>query len=296
VQVLANDGVTPLVARSVTVSVTSGAASFAGCNGAAICQIVTDAQGLISTAVTPLAAGTVTFLATEGGVQQSISFTAVPGALPPQLSVIALNPAIYIAAGATISLPLNAIATYNSLAATNQGVQWTLASGFAAAATNTVTNSSGSTSEVAILGPLLAGSHAVASACAWGNVCAQFDGFGVDPSAESITVVSGAAQSVAGGAPLNPVVITVVDDAGHPVAAASVSIYQMAFAFDAACPTTGRCPAAAILASQATVVLSGIDGSIIVTPLVLPGTATQTDLAFSVGTQGFATAVAIAQP
>ena len=295
VQVLANDGVSPLASRSVTVSVTSGAASFAGCNGAATCQIVTDAQGMISTAVTPLSAGTITLLATEGGVQQSISFTAVPGALPPQLSIVALNPAVYIASGAAISLPLNAIATYNSLPATNQGVQWTLASGFAAAATNTVTNSSGSTSEAAILGPLVPGAHAVASACAWGSICAQFDGFGVDVSAETITVVSGAAQSVVGGAPLNSVVITVVDGAGHAVAAAQVSVYQTASAF-VKCPTSGRCPAAVILASRATVELSGIDGSITITPLVIPGTATQTDIALSVGTQGFATVVAIAQP
>ena len=295
VQVFADDGVTPLASRSVTISVTSGAASFAGCGGAATCQIVTDAQGMISTSVTPLSAGMITLQATEGGVQQSVSFTAVPGAAP-QLSVVSLNPATYIAAGATISLPLNAVALDNSSPAQSQGVQWTLAGGFAAAATNTVTNSSGITSETSILGPLAAGDHAIATACAWGSVCAEFDGFGVALSSEAITVVSGNAQSVSGGTPLAPVVIAVVDAAGHPVAAAAVSIYQTATAFDAACPATGRCAAAAILATQATVVQSGIDGTITVTPLVVPGTATQTELAFSVGTQGFATVVAVAQP
>lgn len=296
VQVLAHDGVTPLAGRSVTVSVTSGAASFAGCNGAATCQIVTDAQGMISTAVTPLAAGTITLLAWEGGVQQSVSFTAIPGVSPPQLSVVALSLTTYIAAGATISLPLTAVVTYNALAAASEGVQWTLASGFAAAATNTVTNSSGITSEPAILGPIAAGAHAIATACAWGNVCGQFDGFGVAASAEAIQVISGAAQSVTGGAPLAPVVIAVVDAAGHPVAAAAVSIYQTASAFDGACPATGRCPALATLATRATVLTSAIDGTVTVVPLVVPGTATQTEIAFSVGTQGFATVVVTSQP
>ena len=109
-------------------------------------------------------------------------------------------------------------------------------------------------------------------------------------------MVSGAAQSVTGGAPLAPVVIAVVDASGHPVAAAAVSIYQTASAFDAACPSTGRCPAAATLATQATEAISGIDGTITVAPLVVPGAATQTEIAFSAGTQGFATVVVTSQP
>jgi hypothetical protein len=87
-----------------------------------------------------------------------------------------------------------------------------------------------------------------------------------------------------------------VDVAGHPVAAAPVSVYQTVTSFDAACPARGRCPAAPVLATQATVEVSGIDGTVAVTPLVVSGQATQTEIAFSVGTQGFATVVETAQP
>ncbi len=232
-------------------------------------------------------------------MQQSISFTAIPGAQPRLAQCQRRRAAshnLHRGRRDDLSAAERISNLQRTSPAASQGVQWTLASGFAAATTSTVTNNSGIASESAILGPLSAGAHAIATACAWGNVCAQFDGLGVAASAEAITVVSGAGQSVIAGAPLAPVVITVVDGSGHPVAAAAVSVYQTASAFDATCPPTGRCPAAATLATQATVEVSGIDGTITVTPLVVPGTATQTEMAFSVGTQGFATVIATSQP
>lgn len=296
VQVMLRDGVTPAVNRTVTISVTHGAASFAACAGAAICQVVTDTQGMVTTLVTPLSSGVITLSASEGGVSQSVSFTAVAPVAPPQLIVTALNSTLYVASGAVISYPLNALILYDGSPAAAQVVQWTLASGFAAAATYTVTNSAGVASNFVWLGQMLPGGKAVATACAWGNVCAEFDGFGVDAATEAIAIVSGAQQSVIAGAALLPVVVMVVDDVGHPVAAAAVSVYQTLTAFDATCPDRGRCPVAAVLASQATVAVSGIDGLVRVVPLALSGRATQTEIAFSVGRQGFATVVETAQP
>jgi len=182
------------------------------------------------------------------------------------------------------------------LPAVAQDMQWTLGAAFATATTHTVTNSSGMASTAVVLGPLAAGDDAVATACAWGNVCARLDGFGVASSKQAVAIVRGGQQTVQGGAALAPVVVMVTDEAGHPVAAAPVSVYQTVTAFDAACPDRGRCPAAPVLATQATVAVSGIDGTISVEPLVVSGQPTQTEIAFSVGTQGFASAVAIAQP
>ena len=295
-RILLQDGVTPAVSRTVTILVTNGAASFTASGGAATCQLVTDARGMVTTAVTPLSSGSITLTVSEGGVSQAVSFIAAAPAIPPQLRVTALGSATYIAAGATISLPLNVVALYNGLPAAAQDMQWSLSSGFAAAATHTVTNSSGTASNLVSLGPVAAGGDAVATACAWGNVCARFDGFGVGPASQTIAIVSGAQQKVLGGAALAPVVVKVTDAAGHAVAAAPVSVYQTVTAFDAACPDRGRCPAAAVLASQATVQVSGIDGTVSIAPIVVSGKATQTEIAFSVGTQGFASVVAIAQP
>ena len=295
-QILLQDAVTPAASRTVTISVTNGAASFAACAGAATCQLVTNANGMVTTLVTPLSSGSITLSVSEGGVSQTVSFTVTSPVVPPQLSVTALNPATYIAAGATVSFPLNVVAIYNGSPAGAQGVQWLTSSGFATATTSTVTNSGGNSSELIFLGPIAAGGDAIATACAWGNICARFDGFGVASANQAMAVVRGTQQSVVGGAPLAPVVAMVVDAAGHPVAAAPVSVYQTVTSFDAACPDRGRCPAAVVLATQATVEVSGIDGIVSVTPLVVNGKATQTEIAFSVGTQGFATVVETAQP
>jgi hypothetical protein len=251
---------------------------------------------MVTTLVTPLSSGSITLSVSEGGVSQTVSFTVTSPVVPPQLSVTALNPATYIAAGATVSFPLNVVALYNGSPAGAQGVQWLTSSGFATARTSTVTNSGGNSSDLIFLGPIAAGGDAIATACAWGNICARFDGFGVASANQAMAVVRGEQQSVVGGAPLAPVVAMVVDAAGHPVAAAPVSVYQTVTSFDAACPDRGRCPAAVVLATQATVEVSGIDGIVSVTPLVVNGKATQTEIAFSVGTQGFATVVETAQP
>lgn len=296
VQVLMNDGVTPLAMRTVTITITNGTGSLAACGGAATCQLVTDSQGMISTPVTPLAAGTITLFATEGGVQQTVSFTAIPPIAPPALSVTALSPATYIAASATVTLTLQAAVLSNGTPAASQAVQWTLTQGFAAAATTTVTDSIGIASEFAVLGPVAAGAQATATACAWGNVCDGFHAYGVAPASEGILVVSGGQQIVHNGAALAPVVVQVVDPAGHPVAAAGVSVYQTMSAYNGVCPDRGRCPAEEVLATRATVVVSGLDGLVTVVPLAQPAVATQTAISFSVGTQGFATVVSIRVP
>src|SRR5580700_2425536 len=137
-------------------------ASFGGCGGGATCQIVTDARGMVSTVVTPMSAGTITLSASEGGVQQSASFTVIAPVAPPQLSVTALHPATYIAGGETITFFLNAVVLENALPAASQGVQWAMSSGFATATTNTVTNSNGGASDLVLLGPVAAGGKAIA--------------------------------------------------------------------------------------------------------------------------------------
>jgi hypothetical protein len=93
-----------------------------------------------------------------------------------------------------------------------------------------------------------------------------------------------------------PVVVLVEDLAGHPVAAAPVNIYQTATALDAVCPARGRCPAAAVLASQATVATSALDGTVTFVPLSVPGAAAQTEIAVSAGSAAFATATLTSQP
>jgi hypothetical protein len=75
VQVIAGDGVTPVVGDTVVFSASAGSAQFGAC-GAASCSVVTDANGMASTSVTPGVVGTMTVAATDGGLVQTASFSA----------------------------------------------------------------------------------------------------------------------------------------------------------------------------------------------------------------------------
>jgi len=109
-------------------------------------------------------------------------------------------------------------------------------------------------------------------------------------------ILSGGQQSVTGGAAFTPLVVQVVDAAGHTVTGAAVNIYQTLTALDLTCPAQGRCPAAPILASNAQVINSASDGSVTLTPLNLAGVAVQTEIVISVGTQGNVTADLTSRP
>ena len=111
-----------------------------------------------------------------------------------------------------------------------------------------------------------------------------------------IVVVSGGEQAAGAGVALAPVVVQVSDGAGHPVTGAAVTIYQTASALTAACPAQGRCPAQPVLATKETVATTALDGTVSVAPLLVTGSATQTSLAFAVGSSGFATASVTSRP
>jgi hypothetical protein len=292
------DGTTPAVGVPIVFAIapqSQGAVTFGAC-GAATCTVLTGTDGVASTTVTGATAGALTLVATAslptGAQSVSTAFVVVAN----QVSLTALNPQTYVAEGATLALALNASAIENGNPAAGQAVHWTASTGFLTTVTGTVTDANGGTVAQAVLGPVAAKVTAKLTACAWTSVCAEFDGTGVAASSFAISLVSGGGQAVTGTAIPAPVVAIVLDSAGHPVAAAPVNIYQTVTALTMDCPDRGRCPAAPVLTSSATVVVSGIDGTVTVPPLTVAGTATQTQIAFSAGTQGFATAVVTVQP
>ena len=76
VQLLQGDNVTPIAGVNVTVAVTNGSATFSTCPSTASCVLTTDANGTISTWVTPISPGTITLLATVGSLTATATFTA----------------------------------------------------------------------------------------------------------------------------------------------------------------------------------------------------------------------------
>jgi hypothetical protein len=210
-------------------------------------------------------------------------------------SVTALEPTTYLAAGATAELELDVNAMQNGSPAAGQTIAWTGGTGIAFDSATSTTDALGNASIQATLGPLPAGTQALATGCGWGTVCGQFTVSSVGPSSWEIAIASGGLQHTTGGAALNPVVAQVTDGAGHPLLGATVTVGQTVRAL-VVCPPTGRCPTAPVLAAGSTVVVSDAAGQVSVSPLVSPGTATTTALAFSTGTQGFATTTVSSSP
>ena len=108
-------------------------------------------------------------------------------------------------------------------------------------------------------------------ACLWTSVCASEAVYGVAPADWQLAVVSGAGQSVPSGSTLGPVTLLVTDAGGHSVQSATVQVYQTVSAWEGVCPAQGRCASAPVLASARSTVVSDANGSVVVTPMDVPG-------------------------
>jgi len=276
---------------NVTFSLANGSAQLAAC-AATPCVVVTNAKGVASTGViTSSSVGAVTVLAADNAMSQTASFAVVP---PIVRSLTAVEPQTYVAAGATVAMELDVMAIQDGSVVV-QPVAWTGSADFVTQGSSSTTDANGHGSVQATLGPIAAGAQGAVSACAWTTVCAQFQATGVSGSVLEVAIASGGLQAVTGAA-LKPVVALVTDAAGHPVVGVPVTVGQTARALDVACPGQGRCPVGGVLATASSVGVSDLQGMVSVTSLVVQGTATVTSLAFSAGTQGFATAEVSSTP
>ncbi len=121
VRVLASDGITPVNGATVGWATTNGA-TLSTCGGASTCSAISDESGVASTWVTPAAAGNAVITATLApGVYspvQSVAPTLMGTSLPSAIAVT--PPYVWIAQGASLSVPLTAQVV--SLGAPQSGV------------------------------------------------------------------------------------------------------------------------------------------------------------------------------
>ncbi|HEY5056621.1 MAG TPA: IPT/TIG domain-containing protein [Acidobacteriaceae bacterium] len=294
VRITLPDGVTPIIGLPVTFT-WSGPAQLSGCF-ASPCTLLTDSTGLANAVITTTTFGSISLQASSLGLTQTASFIAVAR------SVSALKPTEYIAAGSSVSWTPQLAAIQNSAPATNLSVDWTDSAsltnspGFSISPAATTTDSQGIATTTAALGPLAAGTQSSAQACAWNGIpptsfpglCATFTAIAVDPAALRIVIVSGANQTVTAPAVFTPVTIRITDTAGHPVAGATVNLYQTIDALEQPCPARGPCPIPPVLAANTSAAISDSNGLVTVIPTQLTATGEVTNLAAAAGTQGFA--------
>lgn len=255
---------------TVTYAITSGTASI-GC-GQTACSVVTlgDGTATLQVTATNSAIAVVTASLLNGASVQAHFYGG------PAATLTALTPTLYLAAGATIEWPVQALVLSNGSPVTGQSVNWQSVSGVTAPGTASITNSSGIASATLTAGPLAEGATATSNACVVSTTsCAPFNVFGSRPEFGSLIAVSGTDQSIATAATPTPVVLRTLDINGNAMAGATVTVTQALYAWAAQCPPHGRCVQSPLIATQNSTATSALDGSITITPLTSPGIATR---------------------
>ncbi len=266
---------------SVTYAVTNGTATL-GC-GQATCPVTTSGDGRATLSVTAINSATAVVTASLiSGASVQAHFYGGPA---PAIS--ALTPTLYLAAGATVNWPVQALAQNGGLVTAGQQISWQSATGIVAPPIAFTTNAAGIASATLTVGPLAEGQTATTNACLTsGSSCAAFTAFGSRPEFASLAAVSGTSQNVTSAAGPAPVVLRVLDLNGNPMAGGTVIINQALYAWAPTCPRHGRCAQPQLLATQLTTATSALDGSVMIVPLTQPGVATNLTGVAATGNSG----------
>lgn len=283
VRLVLADGKTPIAGQAVTINVSAGAATLGACGGTS-CTVVTDANGIASTGVTPTAAGALAVTAQAVGVTGALAQTATMTVLARQRAVAAIEPVVYVAEGVTVNWTAQVVLSDTSAATDGLPVLWTASAGMQFVAGSSMVSGSVAGIGVQVSG-LGAGDRVQGTACAWSGVCGTLTVVGVSAAEWQVQAVSGGGQQVAAGGVTEPVVMRVTDAAGHAVMGASVAVYQTVTAWQQACVDQGRCPAGAVMGSTTTRVVSDVAGLV---------TLQNGDVLAAVGEQGSAVQITAA--
>ncbi len=217
VQVLAADGVTPVSGATVGWSA-SNSLQLSACSSGSSCTVTTNQNGEAMTWLTPAAVGATTITATLApGVYtpaKSVSATLSSTQSPSDIGM--LTPYLWIAQGATISVPLTARVLNNGAPQIGVKVNFMVLGGPGTlSAASAQTNSSGYatvTLSVTQLAALVQGSACVAPTDA---PCQVFYLNPVLRSNQHLQPVAGAGQ-VSTGQAFQPVVVRVMDSSSPP--------------------------------------------------------------------------------
>ena len=262
---------TPASGVTVVYTVTSGTATLA-C-GKPVCSVTATGDGRASMNVTAVD-GTwsiVTASLTNGASLQA----QFAGGTPPTLA--ALTPRLSLAAGATLSWTVQALALRSGAPSAGQTVSWTSAgTGIAVQGSPTSsTDAAGIATETLTVGPLSEGQVATINACVNGtNQCVSFSAIGARPEYAVLEAVSGTQQNLSVTGTPAPITLRLLDMDGNPMAAGTVTVSQSLYTWEPPCTSHGPCPPARLLATQTEMATSALDGTVAFTPATIQGVAT----------------------
>jgi IPT/TIG domain len=254
----------PAAGVTVTFALTEGSAAL-GC-GQTSCSIVTAGDGTATLLVT--ANSTTLAQITASLTSGSTVIAEFTGSAPP--SIVALAPNLYIALGATVQSPVQALVlSQTGVPVQGQTVNWvTAASSVSVSSGQDASDANGLASNQLAAGPFSESVNSSVSACLANTAnCANFTITPVHPDSAALAPWSGTSQYIASSQTFAPVVVHVTDAFGDPLAGATVTFAQTLYGWTEPCAAQGECSPAPVLGQQTIQTVSGVDGSVTLTPL-----------------------------
>ena len=226
VRVLAADGVTPVSGATIGWTA-SNAPQLSACGSASSCAVTTDQSGNAVTWLTPSAVGKATITATlaPGVYSPAKSVGATLNAIESASDIGVLTQYLWIAQGATVSLPLTARVLSNGAPRSNVKVNFTVVKGSGTlGAVSAQTDSNGYATLTLSLAQISSTVQVSACVAPMNTPCQPFYANPVPLSQQNLQPVAGAGQ-VSTGQAFQSVVVRVTDASSvpNPVIAASVT-------------------------------------------------------------------------
>ena len=226
VAVLAADGVTPVAGASVQFG-SSPAVGLSACAGAASCTVLTDQSGVASTNMTVLSAGVLTLTAKLAPASYSSPQQVQTTLLGTEsaLDLILNTPPIWIAQGATASVPVAARVLSNGVPVIGKTLNYQLTAGSGAlSAASGVTDANGNATVNLQISSLAASIRVSVCLAPANSPCQILSATMVQTSSLQLQRLSGIIQIAAPSQSFQPVAVRVLDSSSppHTVLGASV--------------------------------------------------------------------------
>lgn len=226
VRVVAADDVTPVSGATIGWSA-ANQVQLSACGGASTCSAITDQDGIATTSLTPAIPGQSLVFATlaPGVYNPAKSVSTTLSATESATDIGVLTPYLWIAQGATVSLPVTARVLSNGTPQPAASVAFSIASGTATlSAPSSTTNSAGYATVTLSLSQFATGVQVNACVVLTITSCAAVYANPVPLAQQNLQLVSGEGQ-VSAGQPFVPIFVRVVDSSSppNPVIAANVS-------------------------------------------------------------------------
>jgi len=218
VHVVAAGGVIPVAGATVNWSASNNAA-LSACAGTSSCSVLTDESGNASTWITPAVSGSSTLTATlaPGAYPSSKSVSTTVVGTETTLAIGLTSPYTWVAAGASLTLPLTARVMDDASPIGGDTVNYTVALGSGAlSSSSAITNGNGYAAVTLTLTNLAAQVQVSACVAPNNSPCQSFYITPVAANLLRMQPVAGAGQAITLGRPFHPVIVRVTDSASPP--------------------------------------------------------------------------------